>query len=289
MFRSVDGGVYYINAPGPGLLLVPAYLVDQNFEPDGSAGKSKLAIIVFWQFLGALLVYEMVASVVGEVIGPIVRRSSPRSRSASAVPFLFYTFQIYPELPGGFFLLFAFRKLVLDPGADRPRNVLAVAATRARGASVAAPEILGRRGGLGVWTGWKLLRTTPGGIKHHPYKLVLLGGPLAVSAYSIFLYNHALTGSLSPTATFSAAERSSFEPWNFFKGFSGLLSIRRTVCSSLRRSTSSPSLGCTGVLPRAPQRRCRRSVHARPRCPTSSSSRRFRTGPARSARWAATS
>ena len=52
---------------------------------------------------------------------------------------------------------------------------------------------------------------------------MLLGAPLAISAYSIFLYNHALTGSLAPTATFEAVERSSFEPWNFFKGMSGLL------------------------------------------------------------------
>ena len=77
---------------------------------------------------------------------------------------------------------------------------------------------------LGLLAGWHLLRSSPGGRSRASiYKFILLGLPLVVSAYSIFLYNHALTGSLSPTATFSAADRSSFEPWNFFKGLSGLL------------------------------------------------------------------
>lgn len=218
MFRSVDGGVYYINAPGPGLLLVPAYLADQYLNRWLGAEK-QIAIIVFWQLLGAFLVYEIVASVV-EVSG----RSSGVVAAfaiALAVPFLFYTYQIYPELPGGLFLLVAFRRLVLDP-APTGRGVLVAALALAalpwlhQKYSVVAAV-------MGVMAGLKLLRTSPGGVKHHPYKLVLLALPLAVSAFSIFLYNHALTGSLSPTATFSAAERSSFEPWNFFKGLSGLL------------------------------------------------------------------
>ena len=217
MFRSVDGGVYYINAPGPGVLLTPAYLVDRMVNR-WFGWKRQIVVIVFWQMLGALLVYEIVASVV-EISG----RSSGIITGfaiALAVPFLFYTFQVYPELPGGLFLLFAFRKLVLDP---TPTGTGVLAASMALAAlpwlhqkySVVAAV-------LGAITAWKLLRTTPGGVTHHPYKIALLAVPLAVSAYSILLYNHALTGNLSPTATFAAAGRSSFEPWNFFKGFSGL-------------------------------------------------------------------
>lgn len=218
MFRSVDGGVYYINAPGPGVLLTPAYVVDRTLNR-WFGSKRQSAVIVFWQLLGALLVFEIVASVV-EISG---RSSGVVSAFAVAlaVPFLFYTFQIYPELPGGLFLLFAFRKLVLDP-APTGRGVLAASIALAalpwlhQKYSVVAAV-------LGVFAALKLLRKTPGGVSHHVYKVVLLAAPLAISAYSIFLYNHALTGSLSPTATFSAAGRSSFEPWNFFKGFSGLL------------------------------------------------------------------
>ena len=218
MFRSVDGGVYYINAPGPGVLLTPAYLVDRTVNR-WFGSKRQIAVIVFWQMLGALLVYEIVRSV-AEISG----RSSGIVTAfaiALAVPLLFYTFQVYPELPGGLVLLFAFRKLVLEP-APTGRGVLAASIALAalpwlhQKYSIVAAV-------LGVITAWKLLRKTPGGVTHHRYKIVLLAVPLAVSAYSIFLYTHALTGSLSPTATFSAVGRSSFEPWNFFKGFSGLL------------------------------------------------------------------
>ena len=218
MFRSVDGGVYYINAPGPGVLLTPAYLVDRTLNR-WFGSKRQTAVIVFWQLLGALLVFEIVASV-AEISG---RSSGVVSAFAVAlaVPFLFYTFQIYPELPGGLFLLFAFRKLALDP-APTGRGVFAASIALAalpwlhQKYSVVAAVV-------GVFAALKLLRKTPGGVSHHLYKVVLLAVPLAISAYSIFLYNHALTGSLSPTATFAAAGRSSFEPWNFFKGFSGLL------------------------------------------------------------------
>jgi len=218
MFRSVDGGVYYINAPGPGILLTPAYLVDRVLER-WFGWERQVAIIVFWQLIGALLVLEIVWS---------TREMAFRSAGtltalgvAVAVPFLFYTFQIYPELPGGLLILFAFRKLAIDAS---PTGKGVFAASMALAAlpwlhqkySVLAAV-------LGIYAAVKLLTRTPGGIRHHPYKVVLLAAPLAISAYSIFLYNHALTGSLAPTATFEAVERSSFEPWNFFKGMSGLL------------------------------------------------------------------
>ncbi len=218
MFRSIDGGVYYINAPGPGFLLVPAYILD-SYLNRRLGGDRQIAIIVFWQLLGALLVLEIVASVATMNARPegVVTALA----MALAVPFLFYTFQIYPELPGGLFLVFAFRKLVLDPAP-------AAGAVFAGALALAALPWLHQKYSvasavLGILAAWSLLRTSPGGWSHRRYKLVLLGLPLAISAYSIFLYNHALTGSLSPTATFSAAERSSFEPWNFFKGLSGLL------------------------------------------------------------------
>lgn len=212
MFRSVDGGVYYINAPGPGLLLVPAYLMDRTVNR-WFGWNRQIVVILFWQFLGALLVYEMIRSVdevSGRGTGVVVAFAV-----ALTVPFLFYTFQIYPELPGGLFLLFAFRKLVLDP-TPTGRGVFAASLALAalpwlhQKYSVVAAV-------LGIIAALKLVRRTPGGVSHHPYKVILLGAPLLVSAYSIFLYNHALTGSFSPTATFSAAGRSSFEPWNVFR------------------------------------------------------------------------
>ena len=219
MFRSIDGGVYYINAPGPGFLLVPAYILDQYLNR-WLGGDRQIAIILFWQLLGALLVCEIVASVATRSTRPpgVVTALA----MALAVPFLFYTFQIYPELPGGLFLLFAFRKLVLDPaptGGAVFAGALALAALPWLHQKYSVVSAV-----LGILAGLSLLRASPGGrSRHHLYKLALLGLPLAISAYSIFLYNLALTGSLSPTATFSAAGRSSFEPWSFFKGLAGLL------------------------------------------------------------------
>jgi len=58
MFRSAEGGIYYINAPGPGLVLVPAYLLDRALNR-AFGWERQLAVILFWQLLAALLVFEM--------------------------------------------------------------------------------------------------------------------------------------------------------------------------------------------------------------------------------------
>jgi hypothetical protein len=54
-------------------------------------------------------------------------------------------------------------------------------------------------------------------------KLALLFLPLAVSAFAILVYTHALTGSILPDATFRAVGRTSFNPSNMFRGLLGLL------------------------------------------------------------------
>jgi hypothetical protein len=59
MFRSHEGGLYYINAPGPGILLVPAYLLDCTLNR-WLGREGQVALIFFWILLGALLVLEMV-------------------------------------------------------------------------------------------------------------------------------------------------------------------------------------------------------------------------------------
>lgn len=218
MFRSAAGGVYYINAPGPGLMLVPAYLLDRKLEA-WLGIRTQAAVIVFWQLVGALLVYQIVLAAT-EIAG----RSAALLVAAAVgltVPVLFYTFQIYPELPGGLALIVAFRKLVLDPAPSSP-GVLAA------GLALAAAPWLHQKYSvvaavLGLYGAYRLFRLRPLPHRERGLRLALLLAPMALSAYSIFLYNHALTGSLSPTATFDAAGRSSFEPWSFPKGFLGLL------------------------------------------------------------------
>jgi hypothetical protein len=218
MFRSADGGIYYINAPGPGFLLVPAYLVDR-FLNRTLGTERQVAAIVFWQILGALLVHQMAlaASAIG---GGRAAALALAFAFALAVPILFYTFQIYPELPAALLLLFAFRKLVLDPFPS-------ALGTLAAGFAIGALPWLHQKysvvaAALALYGAHRFIHRKRPGWMVEAGSIALLSAPLAVSAFSIFLYNHALTGSLSPAATFSAAERSSFEPGGFVKGFLGL-------------------------------------------------------------------
>lgn len=218
MFRSAEGGIYYINAPGPGVLLVPAVLVDR-FLNRGFGWNRQLAVIVFWQFLSALLVLEMVrcgADVAGRSAGLVSAFAA-----ALIVPLLFYSFQIYPELPAALFLLYAFRKLVLEShptAADAFVSGVAIALLPWLHQKYSVVAFL-----LGILGASRFLHRPVGRFALEPGKLGLLLLPLLVSAYSIFLYNHALTGSLSPTATFEAVARTSFAPSGLFKGFLGLL------------------------------------------------------------------
>ena len=217
MFRSEDG-IFYINAPGPGLLLVPAYLLDRLLNRTFGT-ELQLAAILFWQLLGALLVHQTILAA-SDLAGRAAAVLAAFAM-ALAVPVLFYTFQIYPELPAALLLLFAFRKLVLDP---LPSSLGVLFASLGLGAlpwlhqkySVVAAV-------LALYAVSRFVRRQGRGWVIEGRSLVLLILPLALSAYSIFLFNHALTGSLSPTATFEAAGRSSFEPWSFPRGLLGLL------------------------------------------------------------------
>ena len=218
MFRSHKGGTYYINAPGPGLLLVPAYLLDRalnrTFEWD-----LQIAVILFWILLGALLVLEMIR------IARIVEGSwSPAfiaaALLAASTPIWLYTFQIYPELPAALGLLYAFRKLLMEESPSY-RGVLAASLALAflpwlhQKYSVAAAV-------LGLMAAVRLVRD-PKSRSGVIVKWVLLFGPLVISAFSIFLYTHSLTGSLLPDATFRAVGRTSFDPRNMARGLLGLL------------------------------------------------------------------
>ncbi len=218
MFRSAEGGIYYINAPGPGLLLVPAVLFDGVLNR-AFGGERQLSVILFWQLLTALLVLEMFRSAT-DVAGRAAAVVSAFA-AALAVPLLFYSFQIYPELPAALLLLFAFRKLVLDPSPS-PSGALAA------GMALAALPWLHQKYSvvafvLALFGFTRFVHKRVGRFALEPGKLALFSLPLLFSAYSIFLYNHALTGSLSPSATFAAVARTSFAPGGLPRGFLGLL------------------------------------------------------------------
>jgi hypothetical protein len=248
MFRSAEGGIYYINAPGPGLLLVPAVLLD-SFLKRVLGGSGQVAVILFWQFLGALLVLEMFrcgADVAGRAAAALTAFAV-----ALIVPLLFYTFQVYPELPAALLLLFAFRKIVLDPSPSAPGALVA-------GTALAALPWLHQKYSvvafvLALFGLSRFLHRSVGRFALEPLKIALFSLPLLFSAYSVFLYNHALTGSLSPSATFAAVARTSFAPAGLPRGLLGLLFDRENGLLVFAPFYALVLVGLPGLFDRHPK------------------------------------
>ena len=217
MFRSPNGGIYYINAPGPGLLLVPPYLLDRALNR-WLGWDRQVAAILFWNLLGAMLVLEIFRAArevdVGwgaAFVAAFVLAVSP--------PLLLYTYQIYPELPAALLLLYAFRRFFLEPSPSG--NGLLFGAM-----ALAFLPWLHQKYSLtvaimGVFIAWRIFGSAPSR-SERIVRWGLLFAPLIVSALSISVYNHALTGSILPDATFRAAGRTSFEPGNVLSGLLGL-------------------------------------------------------------------
>ena len=170
---------------------------------------------------------------------------------AVSPPLLLYTYQIYPELPAGTSLAVCISTAFHRAGAERKRVV--VWCDGARLLALASPKVLAHRRDHGRFIAWRIFGSAPSR-SERIVRWGLLFAPLIVSALSISVYNHALTGSILPDATFRAAGRTSFEPGNVLSGLLGLFLDRRTalhlrphLCARARRARA------TGVpLPRDP-------------------------------------
>ena len=108
------GGVYYVLAPGPSLMLAPALRVDRAINlARGRPGRVAVSVLL-WCALAALLVMALFL---------LVRDATGRPGLAAALafgfalvpPFLFYFFQFYPEMVGALVMAVAFRTLALRP------------------------------------------------------------------------------------------------------------------------------------------------------------------------------
>ena len=220
MFRSPDGGIYYINAPGPGLLLVPAYLADRALNR-WLGWDRQVAAILFWNFLGGLLALEIFRSARQVDVGWGAAAVTAFALAVSP-PLLPYTYQVYPELPAALCLLYAFRKLFIDP-APSGKGLLAGAVALA-GLPWLHQKYALTATVMAVLTVWRVIGSAPNrnGVAERVARLALFSMPLAISALSLTVYNHALTGSIFPDATFRAAGRTAFEPGNVVSGFLGL-------------------------------------------------------------------
>jgi hypothetical protein len=112
--RGKNGGVYYVLAPGPSLMLAPTLRVDRAINrARGEPGRVAVSVLL-WCALAALLVAALFL---------LVRDATGRPGLAALLafgfalvpPFLFYSFQFYPEMVGALVLAVAFRTLALRP------------------------------------------------------------------------------------------------------------------------------------------------------------------------------
>jgi hypothetical protein len=112
--RGKEGGVFYVLAPGPSLMLAPALRADRALNlASGRTGRVALSVLE-WCALSALLVMALFL---------LVRDATGRPGLAAALafgfalvpPYLFYFFQFYPEMVGALVMALAFRTLALRP------------------------------------------------------------------------------------------------------------------------------------------------------------------------------
>jgi hypothetical protein len=210
--RGKEGGVYYVLAPGPSLLLAPALRADRAINlARGEPGRVAVSVLL-WCALAALLVVALFL---------LVRDTTGRPGLAAALalgfalvpPFLFYSFQFYPEMVGALVLAVAFRMLALRPAGFRRHPWLF-------GSLLATLPWLHQKFlpvwlvlvGTALYVGWR----DPAGSGDRANDAGALASarprswvrglvvPTAVSLYLTALYNFSITGSVRPDALFLA-------------------------------------------------------------------------------------
>jgi hypothetical protein len=235
--RGKAGGVYYVLAPGPSLLLAPTLRADRAINlARGEPGRVAVSVLL-WCALAALLVVALFL---------LVRDTTGRPGLAAALalgfalvpPFLFYSFQLYPEMLGALVMAVAFRTLALRSAGLRRHPWLL-------GSLLATLPWLHQKFllvwlvlvGTALYVGWRDL-AGPGDLPNRPWLRVgriapdptranassgARAGPLAsmrptfpgswvpglvvptaASLYLTALYNFSITGSVRPDALFLA-------------------------------------------------------------------------------------
>src|SRR5262249_16261106 len=110
-----EGGVYYVLAPGPSLLLAPTLRADRMVNIAHSTPGRLAVSVLLWNLLAAALVAAVFV---------LARDTTERPGLAATLalgfallpPFLFYGYQFYPEMPGALVLAVLFHRLVFVAG-----------------------------------------------------------------------------------------------------------------------------------------------------------------------------
>ena len=215
--RGKDGGVFYVLAPGPSLMLAPALRLDRAINrARGDPGRLAVSVLL-WCALAALLV-AMLFRLVRDATGRPGLASALALGFALVPPFLFYSFQFYPEMVGALVLAVVFRTLALRRRGLRrhpwlvgwllatlpwlhqkflPVWLLLVAT------SVWAQSFRGDPSFAGGEESAKTADTSgPGG--RRSLRVAGLLVPTFVGLYLTALYNFAITGSVRPDALYLA-------------------------------------------------------------------------------------
>lgn len=194
--RGKDGGVYHVLAPGPSFLLAPLLRVDRALNLRlGTPGRLTVSLLA-WQALAALLVGALFL-LLRDATGCPGLSALVAGGAALVPPFVFYSYQFYPEMLGALALTAAFRWLLFVPR-------LSGRAAWALGLGLATLPWLHQKF-LPVWgvlSLWAVVRLVNELAPLRSLTGILL--PQAVTVFLTALYNFGITGSVRPDAVFLA-------------------------------------------------------------------------------------
>ncbi len=210
-----NGGVYTVLAPGTSLLLAPALRVDRALNRWWGTPGRLAVTLVFWNSLAAALV---------AVLFLLLRDVSARPGLSAVIaggmglapPFVFYSYQFYPEMLGALGLTLALRLLLF-------RAWWTQGTTWWLGLVLATLPWLHQKF-LPVWGVlllWAMVRAVSQMVTLPALLGLLL--PQAVTLYLIALYNFAITGSVRPDALFLAWGPAGVTTARLGQGLLGLL------------------------------------------------------------------
>jgi hypothetical protein len=194
--RGKEGGVYHVLAPGPSFLLAPLLRIDRALNRwQGTPGRLTVSLLA-WNALAGLLVGAMYL-LLRDATGAPRLSALVSAGAALAPPFVFYSFQFYPEMLGALVMTLAFRWLLFV----RP---LGPRAAWGLGFALATLPWLHQKF-LPVWgllALWAVVRIVDELAPARTLAAIVL--PQALTLYLTALYNFAITGSVRPDALFLA-------------------------------------------------------------------------------------
>jgi hypothetical protein len=213
--RGKEGGVYYVLAPGPSLLLAPTLRIDRAINvARGTPGRLAVSVLL-WNALGAALVTALFL-LLKDATGATGLAAVLAAGFALTPPFLFYFFQFYPEMVGALLLALLIRSLAF-------RQTWTVRAAAVLGLELLALPWLHQKF-LPVW-GVLTLTALAVLAKRRASRgaFVALIVPQVVGAFLTVLYNFAITGSARPDALFLAWGPAGVTTARLGQGLLGLL------------------------------------------------------------------